>query len=146
MVGFCWQIFINVPFWYYAFHSLLTPFLTQRTRSKLVFARPSKVTETLLKYVPIQEIPIQYGGIKRDNDFEFSASDGEATEVVIKAGSTQTIEIPTPEKGKKMCSDEAPVRKTFKNQEPGKIGLTVQNCSGKKKKLFYRYKVKKACF
>ncbi|KAK4399463.1 Patellin-4 [Sesamum angolense] len=175
------NIFINVPFWYYAFHSLLTPFLTQRTRSKLVFARPSKVTETLLKYVPIQEIPIQYGGIKRDNDFEFSASDGEATEVVIKAGSTQTIEIPTPEagttfiwdlivlgwevnyteefvptdensytmiiqKGKKMSSDEAPVRKTFKNQEPGKIVLTVQNCSGKKKKLFYRYKVKKACF
>ncbi|KAL0442392.1 UNVERIFIED_CONTAM: Patellin-4 [Sesamum latifolium] len=175
------NIFINVPFWYYAFHSLLTPFLTQRTRSKLVFARPSKVTETLLKYVPIQEIPIQYGGIKRENDFEFSVSDGEATEVVIKAGSTQTIEIPTPEagttfiwdlivlgwevnyteefvptdensytmiiqKGKKMCSDEAPVRKTFKNQEPGKIVLTVQNCSGKKKKLFYRYKVKKACF
>ncbi|KAL0398199.1 UNVERIFIED_CONTAM: Patellin-4 [Sesamum radiatum] len=83
-------------------------------------------------YVPIQEIPIQYGGIKRENDFEFSVSDGEATEVVIKAGSTQTIEIPTPEKGKKMCSDEAPVRKTFKNQEPGKIVLTVQNCSGKK--------------
>lgn len=51
----CWiwfvvlQIFINVPFWYYAFHSLMSPFLTQRTRSKLVFARPSKVTETLLK-------------------------------------------------------------------------------------------------
>ncbi|KAK4440275.1 Patellin-4 [Sesamum alatum] len=175
------NIFINVPFWYYAFHSLLTPFLTQRTRSKLVFARPSKVTETLLKYIPIQEIPIQYGGIKRENDFEFSVGDGEATEVVIKAGSTQTIEIPTPEagttfiwdlivlgwevnyteefvptdensytmiiqKGKKMCSDEAPVRKTFKNQEPGKIILTVHNCSGKKKKLFYRYKVKKACF
>ncbi|KAI3455896.1 hypothetical protein Pfo_012559 [Paulownia fortunei] len=173
------NIFINVPFWYFAFHSLLSPFLTQRTRSKLVFARPSKVTETLLKYIPIQEIPIQYGGIKRENDFEFSISDGEAAEVVIKAGSTETIEIPTPEcgttfiwdlivpgwevnytqefvptdensytmiiqKGKKMYSDEAPVRKTFKNHEPGKIVLTVQNSSGKKKKLFYRYKVKKA--
>lgn len=50
------------------------------------------------------------------------------------------------QKGKKMCSDEAPVRKTFKNHEPGKIVLTVHNSSGKKKKLFYRYKVKKACF
>ncbi|PIM97970.1 Phosphatidylinositol transfer protein SEC14 [Handroanthus impetiginosus] len=175
------NIFINVPFWYFAFHSLLSPFLTQRTRSKLVFVRPSKVTETLLKYIPIQEIPIKYGGIKRENDFEFSASDGEVTEVVIKAGSTETIEIPTPEAGttfiwdiivlgwevnyteefvptdensytmiihkeKKMRSDEEPVRRTFKNQAQGRIVLTVQNCSGKKKKLFYRYKVKKACF
>ncbi|KAL8512857.1 hypothetical protein ACS0TY_019120 [Phlomoides rotata] len=176
------NIFINVPFWYYAFHSLISPFLTQRTRSKLVFARAHKVTDTLLKYIPIQEIPIQYGGIKRENDFEFSITDGEATEVVIKAGSTETIEIPTPEcgttfiwdlvvlgwevnyteefvptdegsytmiiqKGKKMVSgEEEAVRKTFKNHESGKIVLTVQNCSGKKKKLFYRYKVKKACF
>ncbi|KAK4488078.1 hypothetical protein RD792_003820 [Penstemon davidsonii] len=175
------NIFINVPFWYFAYHSLLSPFLTQRTKSKLVFARSSKVTETLLKYIPIQEIPIQYGGIKRDNDFEFSAADGEATEVVIKAGSTETIEISTPEvgttfiwdlivlgwevnyteefvptcensytmiiqKGKKICSGEEPVRKTFKNNEAGKIVITVQNCSGKKKKVFYRYKVKKASF
>ncbi|KAH6782289.1 Sec14p-like phosphatidylinositol transfer family protein [Perilla frutescens var. frutescens] len=175
------NIFINVPFWYYAFHSLLSPFLTQRTRSKLVFARPSKVTDTLLKYIPIQEIPIQYGGIKRENDFEFSNADGEATEVVIKAGCTETIEIPTPEAGttfiwdvtvlgwevnyteefvptdensytmiiqkcKKMGSDEEAVRKTFKNHEAGKIVITVQNSSGKKKKLIYRFKVKKTCF
>lgn len=49
------------------------------------------------RYIPIQEIPIKYGGIKRENDFEFSITDAEATEVVIKAGSTETIEIPTPE-------------------------------------------------
>ncbi|XP_057812240.1 patellin-4 isoform X2 [Salvia miltiorrhiza] len=175
------NIFINVPFWYYAFHSLLSPFLTQRTRSKLVFARPSKVTETLLKYIPIQEIPVQYGGMKRENDFEFSNADGEATEVMIKAGCTETIEIPTPEGGttfiwdvtvvgwevnyteefvptdensytmivhkcKKMSSEEEALRKTFKNNEAGKIVITVQNSSGKKKKLFYRYKIKKASF
>ncbi|KAK4491542.1 hypothetical protein RD792_002294 [Penstemon davidsonii] len=175
------NIFINVPFWYLALQSLLSPFLTQRTKSKLVYARSSKVTETLLKYVPIQEIPTQYGGIKRENDFEFSGTDAEAVEVVIKAGTTETIEIPTPEagttftwdiivvgwevnyteefvptdessytiiirKGKKISLDEAPIRKTFKNNEPGKIVLTVENCSGKKKRVFYRYKVKKACF
>ncbi|TMX01676.1 hypothetical protein EJD97_023934 [Solanum chilense] len=88
------NIFINVPFWYYAVHSLLSPFLTQRTKSKFVFARPAKVTETLLKYIPIHEIPIQYGGLKRENDFEFSASDSEASEILLKAGSTETIEIP----------------------------------------------------
>lgn len=43
------QILINVPFSYYAFSTLFYPFLTQRTKSKFVIARPSKVTETLLK-------------------------------------------------------------------------------------------------
>ncbi|KAG5622078.1 hypothetical protein H5410_007296 [Solanum commersonii] len=65
-----------------------------RTKSKFVFARPAKVTETLLKYIPIHEIPIQYGGLKRENDFEFSVSDSEASEILLKAGSTETIEIP----------------------------------------------------
>lgn len=135
----------------------------------------------MIRYIPIQEIPVQYGGIKRENDFDFSNADGEATQVVIKAGCTETIEIPTPEAGttfiwdvtvlgwevnyaeefvpadhnsytmiihkcKKMGSEEEAVRKTFKNNEAGKIVITVQNSSGKKKKLFYRYKIKKASF
>ncbi|KAL3851540.1 hypothetical protein ACJIZ3_013422 [Penstemon smallii] len=117
----------------------------------------------------------------KTNDFEFSGTDGEAVEVVIKGGTTETIEIPTPElfcvllllhagttfiwdmivvgwevnyteefvptdERRKMSLDEAPIRKAFKNNEPGKIVLTVENCSGKKKRVFYRYKVKKACF
>lgn len=49
-IAFCLiQILINVPFWYYAFSALFYPFMTQRTKSKFVIARPSKVTETLLK-------------------------------------------------------------------------------------------------
>ncbi|XP_027184809.1 patellin-4 [Coffea eugenioides] len=175
------NIFINVPFWYYAFHALLSPFLTQRTKSKFIIARPAKVTETLLKYIPIQEIPIQYGGLKRDVDFEFSTADGEASEIVIKGGSTEIVEIPAPEIGttfvwdltvvgwevsykeefvptdensytiivqkeKKLASNEEPIRKTFKNHEPGKILLNIQNSSSKKKKAFYRYKIKKSSF
>ncbi|CAD6335880.1 unnamed protein product [Miscanthus lutarioriparius] len=87
------NILINVPFWYYAFSALFYPFLTQRTKSKFVVARPSKVTETLLKYIPIEAIPVKYGGLKRDGDTEFSADDSEVTEVTIKGSSTQTIEI-----------------------------------------------------
>ncbi|KAK1612416.1 hypothetical protein QYE76_036089 [Lolium multiflorum] len=87
------NILINVPFSYYAFSTLFYPFLTQRTKSKFVVARPSKVTETLLKYIPIEAIPVKYGGLKRDGDTEFSAEDAEITEVVVKASSTETIEI-----------------------------------------------------
>ncbi|XP_009768496.1 patellin-4-like [Nicotiana tabacum] len=170
------NIFINVPFWYYAFQSLLSPFLTQRTKSKFVFARPAKVTETLLKYIPIQEIPIQYGGLKRENDFEFSVSDCEASEMLLKAGSTETIEIPAAEVGSTFTWDvtivggevsykeefvpedensytiiiqkekklSSSIRNTFKNNEAGKIVLTIKNTSSKKKKAFYRHKIKKS--
>ena len=44
------QVFINVPWWYLAVNRMISPFLTQRTKSKFVFAGPSKSTETLLRY------------------------------------------------------------------------------------------------
>ncbi|KAI3935432.1 hypothetical protein MKW98_027572 [Papaver atlanticum] len=173
------NIFVNVPFWYYAFNAVLSPFLTQRTKSKFVFARPAKVTETLLRYIPAQQIPIRYGGMKRENDSEFSSAAEECnvTEVIVKSGSTEAIEIPAPEsgatllwdlivlgweviykeefvpsdegsytmiiqKGKKMGSQEEPVRNSFRNSEPGKVVLTVENNTFKKKKVLYRYKTK----
>ncbi|XP_026395224.1 patellin-4-like [Papaver somniferum] len=173
------NIFVNVPFWYYAFNAVLSPFLTQRTKSKFVFARPAKVTETLLRYIPAQQIPIRYGGMKRENDSEFSSAAEECnvTEVIVKSGSTEAIEIPAPEsgvtllwdlivlgwevnykeefvpsdegsytmiiqKGKKMGSQEESIRNSFRNSEPGKVVLTVENNTFKKKKVLYRYKTK----
>ncbi|OVA05129.1 Cellular retinaldehyde binding/alpha-tocopherol transport [Macleaya cordata] len=171
------NIFVNVPFWYYAFNAVLSPFLTQRTKSKFVFARPAKVTETLLRYIPAEQIPLRYGGMKRENDSEFSTEETTVSELTVKAGSTESIEIPAPEvgttlvwdlivlgwevsykeefvptdegsytiivqKAKKMGSHEEPVRNSFRNNEPGKVVLTVDNGSFKKKRVFYRYKTK----
>ncbi|KAM1244977.1 hypothetical protein ACFX2I_036227 [Malus domestica] len=157
------KIFINVPFWYYALNALLSPFLTQRTKSKFVVARPAKVTETLLKYIPTQEIPAQYGGFKRDNDSEFSAEDG--ADLCFQVCSTLLWDltvlgwevnykeefVPTDEgsytiivqKKKKMGSNESPIRNTLRRNEPGKVVLTIENNSRKKKKVLYRYKAKK---
>ncbi|KAF8092840.1 hypothetical protein N665_0400s0039 [Sinapis alba] len=89
------NVFINVPFWFYAGSTLMSPFLTQRTKSKFVVTRPANVTETLLKYIPAEEIPVEYGGFKRDDDTEFSNE--AVSEVVVKPGSSETIEIPAPE-------------------------------------------------
>ncbi|RWV83085.1 hypothetical protein GW17_00055354 [Ensete ventricosum] len=174
------NIFINVPFWYYAFHALISPFLTQRTRSKFVFARPAKVAETLLRYIPAEAVPVRYGGLKRDDDTEFLAEDGGVSEVIVKSNSTETIEIPAPEggttlfwdlsvlgwevsykeefvptdegsytivvrKSKKMAAAELPVRNSFRNSEPGKVLLTIENNSFWKKKALYRYKIKTSC-
>ncbi|KAK3205463.1 hypothetical protein Dsin_019509 [Dipteronia sinensis] len=177
------NIFINVPFWFYALNALLSPFLTQRTKSKFVVARPAKVTETLLKYIPAEELPVQYGGFKRENDFEFCNENGVVSEITMKAGSTKTIEISADEvggaaitwevsvlgwevnykeefvpndegsytviiqKGKKIVSSQdEPIRNTFRNNEPGKVVITIQNGSNKKKRVFYRYKVKNSSF
>ena len=50
---FALQIFINVPWWYLTVNRMISPFLTQRTRSKFVFAGPSKSAETLTRFVPL---------------------------------------------------------------------------------------------
>lgn len=174
------NIFINVPFWYYALNALISPFLTQRTKSKFVVARPARVTETLLKYIPVEEIPVNYGGFKRENDFEFSEKDGTVSELILKAGSTHIIEIPALEvgttlawdltvlgwevnykeefvpidegsytiivqKAKKMASQEGPIRNTFRTNEPGKVVLTIENMSSKKKRVLHRHKAIKSC-
>ncbi|QCE14359.1 hypothetical protein DEO72_LG11g1359 [Vigna unguiculata] len=41
-------VFINIPWWYLAVNRMISLFLTIRTKSKFVFAGPSKSTETLL--------------------------------------------------------------------------------------------------
>ncbi|XP_056167519.1 patellin-3-like isoform X2 [Syzygium oleosum] len=43
------QVFINVPWWYLAFYAMISRFLTHRTKSKFVFASPSRTVETLFK-------------------------------------------------------------------------------------------------
>ncbi|KAH1052819.1 hypothetical protein GYH30_022221 [Glycine max] len=43
------QIFINVPWWYLAFSRMISPFFTQRTKSKFLFAGPSKSAHTLFQ-------------------------------------------------------------------------------------------------
>lgn len=61
-----------------------------------------KLIHVLNRYIPVEEIPIQYGGLKRENDYEFSSEDGVASELILKASSTATIEIPAPQVLKKM--------------------------------------------
>ncbi|KAL0909436.1 hypothetical protein M5K25_020307 [Dendrobium thyrsiflorum] len=170
------NVIINAPFWYYALNAILSPFLTQRTKSKFVVVRPAKVTETLLKYISPEAIPTQYGGLKHENDYEFSMEEGRVLELTVKAASSGTIEIPALEtgttllwdfvvlgwevnytaefvpsdegsytiivqKGKRIASQEEPIRNSFRNNEPGKVILTIENSTMKKKRVFYRYKV-----
>ncbi|KZV37313.1 patellin-3-like [Dorcoceras hygrometricum] len=172
------QVFINVPWWYLAYNRMISPFLTQRTKSKFVFAGPTKTTETLFKYIAPEQVPIQYGGLSKEGDQEFTTADP-ATEEIIKPSSKHTVELPISEastlvwevrvvgwdvsygaefvpsaeggytwivqKPRKIAStDEQAIFCSFKIGEPGKVVLTFDNQTSKKKKLLYRSKTKPA--
>ncbi|KAL2347140.1 hypothetical protein Fmac_001140 [Flemingia macrophylla] len=169
------QVFINVPWWYLAVNRMISPFLTQRTKSKFVFAGPSKSAETLLRYIAAEQLPVKYGGLSKDGG-EFGISDA-VTEITVKPAAKHTVEFPVTEncllswelrvigwdvsygaefvptsegsytviiqKARKVASSEEPVLcSNYKIGEPGKVVLTIDNQSSKKKKLLYRLKVK----
>ncbi|KAG9136701.1 hypothetical protein Leryth_004477 [Lithospermum erythrorhizon] len=94
------QVFINVPWWYLAFYTMINPFLTQRTKSKFVFAGPSKTADTLFKYIAPEQVPLQYGGLLVDLcdcNPEFTLDDP-VTELIVKPTTKQTVEIIVHEK------------------------------------------------
>ncbi|XWS44590.1 hypothetical protein CRYUN_Cryun15aG0060100 [Craigia yunnanensis] len=168
------QVFINVPWWYLAVNKMISPFLTQRTRSKFVFAGPSKSAETLFRYIAAEQVPVKYGGLSKDGEF---ANTDAVTEITVKPAAKHTVEFPVNEacfltwevrvvgwdvsygaefipsaedsytiiiqKARKVASSEEPVVcNNFKIGEPGKVVLTIDNPTSKKKKLLYRLKTK----
>uniref|UniRef100_A0ACD5VXE2 Uncharacterized protein n=1 Tax=Avena sativa TaxID=4498 RepID=A0ACD5VXE2_AVESA len=90
------KVFINVPWWYIAANKMMSPFLTQRTKSKFVFASQAKSPETLFRYIAPEQVPVQFGGLYKEDDPEFTTSDA-VTELTVKASSKETIEIPVTE-------------------------------------------------
>ncbi|KAK6141642.1 hypothetical protein DH2020_024615 [Rehmannia glutinosa] len=164
------NIIINVPSWFMALNALNLRLITQKSRNKFIFVKPSRVTETLLKYATAENILVQYGGLRRENDTEFSTDD-KVLEMNIRANYTEYIRIPTNEAGVTVTWDVTVVgfevtykeefipeddcsyiillqekkmgesiRNSFHIREPGNIVITIINGSFTKKKAFYRYK------
>ncbi|KAE9604203.1 hypothetical protein Lal_00001884 [Lupinus albus] len=172
------QVFINVPWWYLAVNRMISPFLTQRTKSKFVFAGPPKSAETLIRYIAPEQLQVKYGGLSKDGEF---VSNDVVTEITVRPAAKHTAEFPVTEncllswelrvigwdisygaefvpctegsytviiqKARKVSSSEEPVvYNSYKISEPGKIVLTIDNQSSKKKKLLYRVKTKPSSF
>ncbi|RVX19081.1 Patellin-4 [Vitis vinifera] len=148
-------------------------FISQRTKSKFILARPSGVADTLLKFIAPENLPVQYGGLKRENDIEFSPAD-KALELIVKAGTIESIEIPATEAGVTVVWDMTIVgwdvnykeefipedegsykillekykkmgqsmRNSFYISEPGKIVITIENGTYKRKRVLYRFRSK----
>ncbi|KAJ1703248.1 hypothetical protein LUZ63_003027 [Rhynchospora breviuscula] len=170
------KVFINVPWWYLAVNRMMSPFLTQRTKSKFVFAGPSKSAETLFRYIAPEQVPVQFGGLYRESESDFTISDA-VTEVTIKPSSKHTVDLPLSENSllvwelrvlgaevsygaefvpeaeggytvivqktrKLTLADEPVIKGSYKTSETGKVVLTIDNTTSKKKKLLYRTKTK----
>ncbi|KAJ8560193.1 hypothetical protein K7X08_004251 [Anisodus acutangulus] len=169
------QVFINVPWWYPAYYRMINATFSTRTKSKFVFAGPSRSAETLFKYIAPEQVPTQYGGLSKDGEQEFTTAEP-ATEEIIKPASKHSIEFPVTEKctldwearvtgwdvsygaefvpsaeggytiliekSRKVGANETMISTTYKAGEPGKVVITFDNQSSKKKKLVYRSKNK----
>lgn len=169
------QVFINVPWWYPAYYRMINAIFTTRTKSKFVFAGPSRSAETLFKYITPEQVPAQYGGLSKEGEQEFTVAEP-ATEDIIKPASKHTIEFPVTEKcslvwearvtgwdvsygaefvptaeggytiiiekSRKVVANETVISNTYKAGEQGKVVITFDNQSSKKKKLVYRSKNK----
>ncbi|MBA0735255.1 hypothetical protein Gogos_019119 [Gossypium gossypioides] len=88
------QVFINVPWWYLAVNKMINPFLTQRTKSKFVFAGPSKSADTLFRYITAEQVPVKYGGLSKGSEF---ATTETVTEITVKPAAKHTVEFPVTE-------------------------------------------------
>ncbi|CAN6347250.1 unnamed protein product [Urochloa humidicola] len=173
------KVFINVPWYFSVLFSMISPFLTERTKSKFVIAREGNVAETLYKFIRPELVPVQYGGLSRAGDLEngppkpaseFTIKGGEKVFLEIdgiEAGATITWDlvvggwdleygaeyVPAAEGSYTLCvektrmvpaTSEEPVNNAFTAREAGKMVLSIDNSSSRKRKVAaYRYFVRK---
>ncbi|CAI9297340.1 unnamed protein product [Lactuca saligna] len=163
-------VIVNVPMWFFAFYTLNMRLMTRKY--KVMYVKPSAITETLLKFIDPEHLMAPYGGLGIKGG-EFSP-DEKATEQKLKGYATDSIEIPTTEVGMTVYwdltvtgndvsykeefvpEDEGSYNvlvskgtqigrmtsNSFHVSEPGKILITLANPSSKNRKIFYRYKIK----
>ncbi|GMI69294.1 hypothetical protein like AT1G30690 [Hibiscus trionum] len=124
-------IILNIPLWYHVSLSFSSRLITHKMNANTIFARPGKVTETLLKFVSPENLPVEYGGLKRVDDDEFSPED-KATEVNLKAHATEEIKIPAPKAGVKIAWDvtvvgwEVRYKEEFVPDDEGSYRVSLQ--------------------
>ncbi|KAG0502771.1 hypothetical protein HPP92_002843 [Vanilla planifolia] len=92
------KVFINVPWYFSMLYAMISPFLTDRTKSKFVTARGGNVAETLYKFVRPEFVPVQYGGLSKPGDLE-NGPPKPASEFSIKGGEKVNLEIDGIEEG-----------------------------------------------
>ncbi|KAF6174101.1 hypothetical protein GIB67_020283 [Kingdonia uniflora] len=86
------KVFVNVPWYFSMLYSMVSPFLTQRTKSKFVIVKEGNVAETLYKFIKPEYVPTQYGGLSQPSDLE-NGPPKPASEFTVKGGEKVNLEI-----------------------------------------------------
>ncbi|XP_008804155.2 patellin-6-like [Phoenix dactylifera] len=173
------KVFINVPWYFTMLYAMVSPFLTERTKSKFVIAKEGNVAETLYKFIRPEFVPVRYGGLSRPGDLQ-DGPPKPASEFTIKGGEKVNLEIDGIEAGATITWDiavggwdldygaeyvpreegsytiqvekttripasaEEPIHNVFTSKEAGKLVLSVDNTSSRRRKVAaYRYFVRK---
>ncbi|CAK9263207.1 unnamed protein product [Sphagnum jensenii] len=83
------NVFVNTPWYFSALYSVISPFITQRMKRKIVLARPGQI----FKSIAPENVPVQYGGFAQPNDTAFAGVKYSVEQLSIKAGEKESIEI-----------------------------------------------------
>ncbi|KAG6538286.1 hypothetical protein ZIOFF_003400 [Zingiber officinale] len=100
------KVFVNVPWYFSMLYAVISPLLTDRTKSKFVIAGEGNVTETLYKFIRPEFVPVQYGGLSRPGELQ-NDPPKPATEFAIKGGEKVDLEIEGIEGGATIAWDIA---------------------------------------
>ncbi|KAI9119278.1 hypothetical protein K1719_009953 [Acacia pycnantha] len=128
----CREIVVNAPFWFYTSQLLFSRFTAHKSEKEFMLARPLKATKTLLKFIAPEHLPVEYGGLKRQNDQDFSPVD-KTLEQKIRGNTISIIEIPANEPGVTLIWDvtvlgwEVSYKEEFIPEDEGSYNILLQN-------------------
>ncbi|XP_028758334.1 patellin-4-like [Neltuma alba] len=126
------EIVVNAPFWFYTSQLLFSRFMSHKSEKEFMLARPPRATQTLLKFIAPEHLPVEYGGLKRENDQDFSPGD-KTLEHKIRGNTMSTIEIPVNEPGVTLIWDvtvvgwEVSYKEEFIPEDEGSYTILLQN-------------------
>ncbi|KAK7267356.1 hypothetical protein RIF29_20026 [Crotalaria pallida] len=126
------SIVVYAPFWFFTSQVIFSKLMSQSNIKRFVFARPQNTTQTLLKNIGPEHLPVQYGGLLREDDEEFSPSDW-VGEIKIRANTVSRVEFPILEPGVTITWDVTVVgwdvsyKEEFIPDDEGSYTILLQN-------------------
>ncbi|MED6147277.1 hypothetical protein PIB30_042589 [Stylosanthes scabra] len=126
------NIVLHAPFWTYTSQVLFSRFMSQRSKKKFILVRPQRITKTLLKFIDPEQLPVEYGGLRREKDPDFSPAD-KVEELYIRANTISTVEFPVNEPGVTVTWDvtvlgwDVLYKEEFVPNDEGSYTILLQN-------------------
>eukprot|EP01111_Echinosteliopsis_oligospora_P019627 TRINITY_DN9581_c0_g1_i1.p1 TRINITY_DN9581_c0_g1~~TRINITY_DN9581_c0_g1_i1.p1 ORF type:complete len:406 (-),score=105.25 TRINITY_DN9581_c0_g1_i1:99-1316(-) len=92
------KFFINIPWFFEAVYSVVSLLVNERTKSKFVLCSKDSIREKLISYIPVENLPREYGGMSETKRTNTSTNledknQGRVEEVVLDTGKDGRYEV-----------------------------------------------------